>query len=405
MEIKNKNKNKTVLIICLSAAFAVVFASAAVFFAVKKLAKSPEARISRGFEIMAQELDEYGRVFSGAIDIGALDEKNGTLHTNADLSFTAAESKTGSINAGIDALISLSGKRAGCSIAAGMYGFKMDIGEAAATQDTIYIMSPMFLKDTYGFSTADIGREFNASPWSSILGRKLPDDLSLELFKAWDSDKPVKEITDAFSKMLKLAVENAVFEDINEKKDNLSGVRMTIDKDAAPLSLKTDAVLDFYFDGKGRIVNVATLSDIETQDGAVISVDISFMGEERVIDVIKGSAYFEKGGRAFDISCTNDFDKDDMSYDMELEIETDGRLARLEADGELTDIVKDEGFTLRVNNASLYMDGKEAWYASAVIELETSYEMPEIPDDYVNLLDMSETQAYSIIYEIADLVG
>lgn len=200
---------------------------------------------------------------------------------------------------------------------------------------------------------------------------------------------------------------------------------------ATGVRFRTDYVLDYYFDQKGRIVNISSPVDMETEDGAVLAMNLSFLGEERVLDVIEGGIYVKHGEKikyfgmernaevtdAFynedvtlliqtdnhnqdmTFSYANDFDKEAMSYDMELMVDIpDGKL-ELEADGEFTDIVKGEGYTFRVNNSSLKVDDEELCYLSAVVELEPADEDPEIPKDSVDLLEMSMQDIQKMVYE------
>ncbi len=283
-----------------------------------------------------------------------------------------------------------------------------------------------------------------------------------------------------FNKPGEALKENAVLENIRDKKEDRSGVRMTVAKevvnqymeefkddllasefyqlyieklmskagdleegmrlkamsdalleDAMSMRLETDYVLDFYFDKQGRIVNISSPADMKTIDGDLLAVDIQFKGEERVLDVIEGGVYLKSGDeieylgieRNANVSETqyneavklvlqsddhdddmvysykNDFNKEDLSFDMELYADlSDGKM-RFTADGAFTDIVKGESYTLRVNNSSLEMDDEELCYLSMALELEPTDENPEIPKDYVDLLDMSAQEIQGMVYE------
>lgn len=447
-----KKKNNAALIIGIAAAVFVAAMAAAAFFVGKNLMKSPKERMDEGFDKMSSEWSEYSGMLSEKIDFDAIEEfgKTGTLRTSADVSVIAPDIKDGSMNLKIDALANTSEKLASCRIGAGMYGVKLDIGEIAATPDALYIISPAFVKDAYKVDLTDISSKFNDSEWSSIAGTQLPEGFVLKLFETEDDYNPLKEIKDIFSESVKSAWENAAFEKIEEKKDGLYGVRVTIDKDSADeciekfkqgilesryyetslntaskfqdyakikdqmdqaiedafsSKLNTDVVLEFYLDKKGRIVNIITPSDIETEDGASISVDIKFTGEERVLDIIGCDAALKENGKAVSISYKNKIDIENMSFDMEFMADADGSGINFKVDGGFEDMVKGEGCTFRVNNASLEAGKSEVFRASAVMELEISDKLPEIPKNYVNLLDMNQMEIYAMFYEIMDSVG
>ncbi len=52
-----------------------------------------------------------------------------------------------------------------------------------------------------------------------------------------------------------------------------------------------------------------------------------------------------------------------------------------------------------MNNSSLELDDEELCYLSMVLELEPADEEPEIPDNYVDLLDMSAQEIQGMVYE------
>ena len=448
-----KKKNNAALIIGILAAILVAAAAAsAAVFVGKKLMKSPKERMDEGFDMMSSELSDYSGILSEKIDFDAIGEfgKTGTLRTSTDVSVNVPDIQKGSMNLKIDALTNTSEKLASCRIGAGMYGVKLDIGEIAAAPDALYITSPVFVKDAYRLDLTDISGKFNNSAWSSIAGTQLPEGFALELFATEDDYNPLNEIKDIFSESVKSAWENAAFEKIEEKKADLYGVRVTIGKDSADeciekfkqgmlesryyemlvntasefqdyaaakeqmdqaiedafsSKLKTDVVLDFYLDKKGRIVNIVTQSDIELDNGFSIEADINFTGEERALDSMECNAALKKDGNAVSILYKNKLDTEEMSFDMELSADADGSIISFKADGGFEDMVKGERCTFRINNLSLEADSSEIFHASATMELEISDKLPDIPENYVNLLGMSQMEIYALFYEIMNSVG
>lgn len=477
MDMEMKKKNRTGLVLGIIAAVIVLAAAAAaVFFAGRAFGRKPELKLKLGFANMASEVAQYGSSLSEKIDFGAIKElkKTGTMHTNADISVTVTGDETTNVSFDIDSLRNESAKKASYDIGIGMYGFKIPFAEAAITSDTLYVSLPPLLKDTYRVGLTKLGEEFNNSEWAELLDTQLPDDYAVDFFKQSGNNKEASnELLEIFHKSGASIKENMVIQNLKEKKDGCAGVRVTVPKDASnrcmeeyrenifasdfyemyidglmeragsadegerlkdlsdefiegitAMRLRTDYVLDFYFDKKGRIVNISTPKDMETEDGILIAVDISFTGEERVLDTIEGGIYAKNGDeitylgversakvsetsysedvkllyqtdnhdKDMTFSYVNDFGKEALSFDMELYVKaSDGEL-RFTADGEFADIVKGEGFTFRLNNASLASDGEEKCYLSAVVELAPSDKEPEIPSDGVDLLQMSTAE-------------
>ncbi len=481
MEVEKKNRAGLVIGIA-AAVVVVIVAAVAVFFAGRALGSKPELRLQAATAKMALEMAQYGSSLSEQIDFDAIDElrRMGTMHTNTDVSITVTDGETTNMEFNVDALVNQSKKSMNCEIKIGMYGFQMPFADVAATQDTLYISLPQFLKDTYRVGLTNFGEKFNDSEWAELFDTTLPEDYSIELFQENENEEASDEFFSIFHKSAAVIEENTTHENIRNVESGRSGVRVTVAKEAVnqymealeedifasdfyelymdslmerasdasesaqtkeyvdgfikaatAMRLKTDYVLDFYFDQKGRIVNISSPADMETEDGAFIAVNISFLGEERALDVIEGGIYAKNGekitylgierdagvtdtyynedmtlliqtddhDRDMKFAYANDFNKEDMSYDMEISIDIpDGKLC-FTADGEFTDIVKGEEYTFCLNNSSLSLDDEEVCYLSAVIELEPTDEEPEIPEDYVDLLDMSMQDIQKMVYE------
>ncbi len=481
MEKKNRTGLAAAIVI---AVLVVIAAGTAVFFMGRAFGSKPELRIAAGMKKMTEEMGQYGSSLSEQIDFGTINElrKTGTLHTDTDVSITVTDGETTNVEFSVDALTNVSQKKASCDIGIGMYGFQIPFADVAATQDMLYISLPELVKDTYRVDLTTLGEKFNNSEWARMLDTELPENYSIALFQEDDGkrESAAEELAAIISKPGEALKENAVLENIRDKKEGRSGVRMTVEKevvnqymeefrddllasefyqlyidrlmskagdleegmrlkamsdalleDAMSMRLETDYVLDFYFDKQGRIVNISSPADMKTIDGDLLAVDIQFKGEERVLDVIEGGVYLKSGDEieylgiernanvsetqyhesvklilqssdhAADLvySYENDFNKEDMSFDLELYADlSDGKI-RFTADGEFTDIVKGESYTLRVNNSSLELDDEELCYLSMVLELEPADEEPEIPDNYVDLLDMSAQEIQGMVYE------
>lgn len=469
-----KKKSNTGLIIAIAVVFAIVFMGAivaAVSFLGGRFLKSPEVKVMAGFANMMLEIAEYDSSLSQKIDFASIQALGdaGTMHTDTDVSVTMPDSRIGNMSFSIDALTNRSEKKAAYDIGIGAYGFEVPFADIAATQDTLYISLPMFLKDTYSVGLTQLGEDFNNSQWAKLFNTKLPEDYSIVLFDDLDDEE---ESTGNWNQFYQTLKESVRYQNIGEKKDGYTGARVLVEQEAAnrcvealaadmranasyevyqnrlknaedgedfdeaiealeSLRFATDCMLDFYFDKNGRIVNIATPVDIETEDGSAISIDIVFSGEERAIDVIEGNIYVKDDGsiyyigidRTADVSDTlysedleislqtdshdndmlfsyqNEFGKEDLDFDMELYIETPENNLLLQADGEFTDIVKGESYTFRINNAKLAVNDKVLCYASVVSKIETSDKEPKIPDSALDLLAMDSSEIQQLIYE------
>jgi hypothetical protein len=68
--------------------------------------------------------------------------------------------------------------------------------------------------------------------------------------------------------------------------------------------------------------------------------------------------------------------------------------------GDFEDIVTGEAYTLNLKNAKLSVEGENVLIVSGQYTYEPSKASIEVPQDAVNLLDMTETEVESLIYSI-----
>lgn len=479
-----KKKSRTGLIIGI-AAVVVLVVGVAVFMAGTMFRRSPELRLKMGAANLLQEMAQYKNPFFEKIDFDAINElkKTTPIHTNTDVSITVPESEVSNLSFCVDALTDIGEKKAQFDISAGVYGFDVSIAELTASADTLYLKFPVLLKDTYSLGLTSLGEEFNNSEWASLWEIELPEDYSIELFRTEREADSSEGLLDIIRKSGGVIKKNTVYERLEEKRDGCSGVRLTVSRDAVnnymeslrndifesdfyadyvetltdgagivvsesrcaemkdtldmiieeitAVRLDADYVLDFYFDKKGRIVNISTPADIALQGGGAVAIDIDLLGEERTMDIIDGGIYAKNGERISYIgikrdaevsdvlynekleltlqtdshnddmtfSYVNAIDKEDMCFDMELEARIPDNTVRVEADGEFTDIVQGESCTFRLNNSSLAVDGETLGYAAAVIVLEPSDEKLTLPEDTVDLLKMDAYAIQKMVYE------
>lgn len=200
------------------------------------------------------------------------------------------------------------------------------------------------------------------------------------------------------------------------------------------MRLEQDYVVDFYMDGKGRIVNISTPADIAVSstetDIDAFAIDISFVGEERALDGIEGGLYVKLGGQVLYLGLSrradvtdglysenlsvmlqddihdhditfrywNNRNNTDRSYDLLMSVETADTFMELDADGGFSDIVKGEGYTFRVDNAVLNVDGDDMVIMSGTIRIGPADGDIEVPQNATNLLEMSALEIQSMVY-------
>lgn len=200
------------------------------------------------------------------------------------------------------------------------------------------------------------------------------------------------------------------------------------------LRFEQDFVVDVYLDKKGRIVNISTPEDIavSSQDIDIdsIAIDIDFSGTERTLDSIEGGIYVQSGDEILymGISRTaaitedyysedltlciqdnnsddeitfwyaNDWGYADQTFDLRMSIEVPGSSIEFSAEGAYTDIVKGEGYTFRLNHGTLAVDGEDLLLMTGSIETEPTDNTIEVPENAIDVLDMSMSEITSLFY-------
>ncbi|MBQ2257696.1 MAG: hypothetical protein II247_03355, partial [Lachnospiraceae bacterium] len=323
----NGKKSKAGLVIGIIAAVAVVLVIAIAVLLSQSLfgGGSGAKKVQKGFANMAKEMEAYTCSVSDELGSDAIEElfKKKPSHINGELSLTDPESSQ-SVKISLDAVTDLKNKQGKYNLQGGMMGINIDAGTIVADNNTIYVSSPVFLRDnTYAIETTDLGKKFNDSVWAELMETELEDDLSFELFEENDKDKDndanaafaevISKSLKKYDKSLKKATQ---YKTLGEKKEfniggkavSCGGVGMVVEKDAfnemmegmkedilaseeyaafaegfassssdaeeAKRDLKDaiekifstqidqDLEIDFYFDSKGRIVGIKTPGSI-----------------------------------------------------------------------------------------------------------------------------------------------
>jgi len=203
------------------------------------------------------------------------------------------------------------------------------------------------------------------------------------------------------------------------------------------IRVEQDIVLDFYLDQEGRIVNISTPEDlmVSGQDIGVdsIAVDIDFLGTERTLDSIEGGFYMQSGdeilyigmSRTADITddyysedlmlvmqddnsddditfrYSNKWGYEDQTFDLEMSFEVPESSMEIRADGGYTDIVKGESYTFQLNHGALTIDGEDLLLLTGSIGIKPAENEIEVPDNAINVLEMSESDIEDLLYGLA----
>lgn len=195
-----------------------------------------------------------------------------------------------------------------------------------------------------------------------------------------------------------------------------------------------DFVLDVYLDRKGRIVNISTPEDIAVSgqdiDIESVAVDVNFSGSERALDTIEGGIYVQSADEILYMGISrnavvtkdhysedltlriqgedtedditfqyaNDWGYNDQTFDLRMSMDVPGTLMEISADGAYTDIVKGEGYTFRLNHGAVSIDGEDVLLLVGTIETETVDNTIKVPEDAINVLEMSEADIAGLFY-------
>ncbi len=315
-----------------------------------------KAQLAKGFANMGKEMAAYRGFIAKDLGLEAVSQMKAEhpVHTNIDMSFTdpSAEGSFDSIDIEIDTVSDYKKKMGEYKVSAGTYGIDMSIGNIVAADNTLYISVPILFKDKiYSLDMSNLGKDYNNSAWSELLGKKLPEEYTVSLFDSANAAATIKDAgTDSewykiMHKHGETVAKTMTFEKIRDMEEELGdhGVRLTVNKDAYneavqgmhddilasdfyeeskkgyqniygasfggkmdevidymfDMRFEQDLVLDFYLDKKGRIVNISTPEDVavsgEHSGVDSMAVDISFSGSERALDVIDGGVYLQAG--------------------------------------------------------------------------------------------------------------
>lgn len=452
-----------------------------------------KAQLAKGFANMAMETAAYRSAVAEDLGLSALNKMKVEypIHTNMDLSFTDPNEKGtfNSMDLEIDAVSDYKKKMGEYAVSAGTYGIHMSIGNIVAADNTLYITVPILFKDKiYSIDLSNLGNDFNDSAWSELIGEKLPEDFALTLFESPSTAANIKEAgTDSelykiMSKHGRTIANAMTVEKLKGMKEEViahSGVRLIVDKDAYnkaaqgmrddilasdfyeeskkgyqniygirygedmdrvieymfDIRFEQDLLLDFYFDKKGRIINISTPEDMavsgEHTDVDSVAVDIDFSGRERALDLIDGGVYLQAGeeiifmGISRDAEITDEYYSEDLTFsiqldnsdeeivcwftnlwgyedhtfDMQMGLKAVDELIGFRADGSFVDIVKEKGCTVELDHAAVFSEEEDLLLMTGSITTEQTQNKIEVPEKAENLLEMTSKDIQELFYD------
>ncbi len=345
---KKKGKGGLIAIIIV---IVVLLLAAAGVLAYKLLGTSPEKKLTQGIINLQVEMTANASPVSeqlGAEEIiRLLDEKPVTMDMSLNVSIPSLETTLDTV--GIDYTVNydLNNKLMDAQMKLSAMNMDLVDMDMAASGNTLYLSLPGLLTNSYFINTDTFGKDFNASPWTSLLDMPLDESLSFQLFNTdaasddtdTDSNLFAEEIANIMATMKVEDSGTAVEIERDGKTVKCNGVKVTLEADALnelldaiekemgqadsvndmlsdygideefmrssssdlyKARVKNDVELYIYLDSKNRITNVATASKIRLKDSALtgISFSLVFSGSENVLDQISGTVKLETEGNS-----------------------------------------------------------------------------------------------------------
>ena len=345
---KKKGKGGLIAIIIV---IVVLLLAAAGVLAYKLFGTSPEKKLTQGIINLQAEMTANASPVSeqlGAEEIiRLLDEKPVTMDMSLNVSIPSLETTLDTV--GIDYTVNYDLNNKLMDAQMKLSAMNMDLVgmDMAASGNTLYLSLPGLLTNSYFINTDTFGKDFNASPWTSLLDVPLDESLSFQLFNTGaasddteaDSNLFAEEIANIMATMKVEDSGTAVEIERDGKTVKCNGVKVTLEADALnelldafekefgqadsvndmlsdygideefmrssssdlyKARVKNDVELYVYLDSKNRITNVATASKIRLKDSALtgISFSLVFSGSENVLDQISGTVKLETEGNS-----------------------------------------------------------------------------------------------------------
>lgn len=454
-----KKKKGIVIAIALVAVIVAAIGIGAAVYA--SMSRSPQARLAKGFENLAEEMYAGEKAVLADVDYPAIAERMRTEGGSLDLSLNFT--MPGENTVGFDYIQNYdrADKLMSAEFIVSVYNVNLAQVNLAADKDRLYFGVPGIFGNTYYINAADFGEEYNASAWRELLGiNGIDDDYALDLFPEMAEAAEAKD-DGFFGEDLKKLAEGITVENSKETKEievdgktvKCSGISVTIDKEImndflkelekefeaggqgelAAFRFKKDVKLTFYLDNKDRIVCIETAEKVKLEDSEVESIEFTFIfsGRERTMDEVSGSVemvspddtlYMDITGEAsltasdyestYEIVCSDEsgneanllynvsWDIKNKEFDASFKVYDEYEELVFEMTGGFEDIEKGKCATFRLGQLKILEDKEELCRFSGALTIGPLTDNIEMPSEAVNFMTMSKEDIYGLVNEI-----
>lgn len=349
-------KNKGFIIAIIAAAIVMVLTVTAILV-YNLVWNTPEARLTRGFVRLAEEMVEGANPVTEEMDYATIAEK---LYTEpysmaAGFNITIPQLKDiGTIGMDMSMDYDYTGKMLQGDVLFSAYNIHLLETEYAAVEDMFYVSLPNLTEGTYSVNTKTLGADFNASVWADMLGIVVEDDLSLDLFagvKEKDEAALDEELRTLLERNAVSLLDTMVIEDAGDEiqitrggnQVSCKGVRVILQK--AELNrlgkelaeylyesgyVKVEPSFAFaenpeiciYMDKKDRIVCMKTPEKIAFEDSYITEMDLEllFTGTKRATDEMELQLCMKTKKAVFEMTVENSSELTKETYERKLKL-------------------------------------------------------------------------------------
>ena len=425
------------------------------------MSRSPQVRLAKGFENLAEEMYAGERAVLEDVDYPAIAETMRTEGGSLDLSLNFT--MPGEDTIGFDYIQNYdhANKLMSAEFVVSAYNVSLAQMNLAADEDRFYFGMPGIISNTYYIDAANFGQEYNASVWRELLGVDgLDDDYALDLFPEVAKEDEAGS-GGIFGKDIKKLAEGITIENSKDTKKiemdgktvSCSGISVTIDKevmndfldeleaelaasgqgDISVFRFKKDIKLTFYLDNKDRIVCIETAEKVKLEDSAVETIEFTFVfsGKERTMDEVSGnvemvspddtlymditgeasltadvyeSAYkvvfSDEAGNEANLLYNISWDIKNKEFDADFKVYDEYEELTFEMVGGFEDIEKGKCATFRLGQLKVLLDEEEVCRFSGALTVGPVTDKIEMPSEAVNFMTMSQEDIFGLINEI-----
>lgn len=458
-----KKKKKAGLVIAGVLVAVIAIAVGIGVFVHASMSNSPQVRLAKGFENLAEEMAAGETAILEDIDYPTILKTLQTDGGNVDLSLNFTIPGEDTIGFDYTQNYDYANKLMNADLIVSAYNISLVQMKLAANDERLYFSMPGLFRDTYYINAATLGQEFNDSVWREVLRMGgMERDYALDLFPDLTEDE--EESDDGiFEETLKEFAESITIENgeskefkIDGKTVRCSGINVTIEREAIndlfdeiekelagtgrnldiSFRLEADVKLTVYLDKKDRIVCIETSEEIKIEDSEVEGIAFSFVfsGKERTVDEISGTItlttpddapYIELEGKSaltaaeysseFVITFGDNTGMAEMNYEVTWDLKNREFEAVykvhdeieefvFEIKGGFEDVEKGKRATFRLGQLKVLEDGEEICRLSGALTLGPLTDKIEMPSEAVNFLKMSEEDILEFISEIYEII-